>query len=391
MAAMLVADLGNKCAVTTSFQDQLRHLCDKTTQTEETDSVDASLTHILDLPDEVLALIFSFCDATQLIRDLCTVCIRFRSVILNNVVLWKDTYFTWDVKNPNLSLFCNIVSNAPAIRCIRIRHPGTVSDTQLLRLFKDIITNHSKLRTVELECYEPAHGYSSELFDGLHEGCGETLRHLRLQGPLLTSAIPNLFHFSMMTTLELHDATNVKGKDLRDLCDQCPILNWLSLPRATYVRDVDLEYFFEKKHSMLVGFDLSGYMISDKPMVKLYDAPRLVHVSLRDCRNLNWGTFSMMRSLKEIRFVRLRRLRVTGLALTSWLSGSRNLKQLQLLDLQYGYYLGDCVALMISFFCPNLRYLYLGGVPTITKRICERVKENLPNLLYFCCDLIPTP
>lgn len=390
MASILAVDLGKNCVVTSS-QEQLRQQCHKTTQTEETDSVDASSTHIFDLPDEVLALIFSYCDATLLIRDLCTVCIRFRSVILNNVVLWKDTYFTWDVKNPNLSLFCNIVSNAPAIRCIRIRHPGNVSDTQLLRLFKDIITNHSKLRTVELECYEPAHGYSGELFDGLHEGCGETLRHLRLQGPLLTSAIPNLFHFSMMTTLELHDATNVKGNDLRDLCDQCPILNWLSLPRATYVRDVDLEYFFEKKHSMLVGFDLSGYMISDKPMVKLYDAPRLVHVSLRDCRNLNWGTFSMMRSLKEIRFVRLRRLRVTGLALTSWLSGSRNLKQLQLLDLQYGYYLGDCVALMISFFCPNLRYLYLGGVPTITKRICERVKENLPNLLYFCCDLIPTP
>lgn len=353
--------------------------------------VEKQATNILELPNEVLAVIFSYLDAVQLIRDLCCVCVRFRDVILNDVIVWKDTYFTWDVKNPNLNLFCQVLNNSPAIQCIRIRHPGTASDLGLLHLFKDIVTKHSKLRTVELECHQPSFGYGHDLVNGLHEGCGETLQHLRLQGPLLASAIPSLFQFSMISTLELSDATNLTGSDLRALCDQCPTLNFLSLPRATYIRDDDLEYFFEKKHSMLVGFDLSGYMITDKSMVKLLYAPRLIHVSLRDARNLNWGTFSMLRTLSEIRFVRLRRLRVTGLALTSWLSGSRNLKQLQLLDLQYGYYLGDCVALMISFFCPNLRYLYMGGVPTISKRICERVKENLPNLHYFCCDLIPAP
>lgn len=334
----------------------------------------------MDLPDEVLSLIFFNLTVKNILTEVVNVCVRWREIIDVDAIFWKklkvvvdcDTFINLSVINPSSSA-------AQAILKLKEQDEIYIGEHDLKRF--------SKLQCIKFEngkllnsqvlgfrfgnvCYNPP-TYSCEssltkkIIDVISKSCKnlekvefsrcigvaykDTLKFLNKKNEKINEIrfdvsciwkIPyeELTTYSNLNTIISHDY-KFNRSDFYCLIDGCIQLSSLWIVFARYIKNDDVIYLLEKKKDSLKELGM-GLTISDEVLSKVKECSCLTVLFFSDARYISDNGIKSLTNVSRLKYLSLHRVNLQPTVLVSWTLSSTIVPQLIVLDLT-GYKFKD--------------------------------------------------
>lgn len=327
-----------------------------------------NVVEILDLPDEVLSLIFLNLTVTNILTEVVDVCVRWREIIDVDVIFWKtlrvvidcDTFFNLSVLNPSSSSMTILklkeqdaiyigehdLNRVSKVQCIKFENgqafgleedPIYLCQSRLMIKVIDLISKSCKnLRKVEFSrCIGVAYKDTLQFLNKKHEKINEIRFDVSC---IWTVPYEELTKYSNLNTIISHDY-KFKRSDFYCLIDGCIQLRSLWILFARYIKNDDVIYLLEKRKGSLNELGM-GLTISDEVLSKVKECSCLTVLFFSDARYISDDGIHSLTNVSSLKYISLHRLKLQPSVLVTWTLSSTIIPQLIVLDLT-GYNFKD--------------------------------------------------
>uniref|UniRef100_A0A1B6MJ69 F-box domain-containing protein n=1 Tax=Graphocephala atropunctata TaxID=36148 RepID=A0A1B6MJ69_9HEMI len=322
-------------------------------------------TTIWDLPDEVLHLIFSNLDPSDIISPVKDVCTRWRSIVEKDLLFWNhlqvvihcDWFLDWGfIRQPSdgpiplvpqshfsheyrqttgeIYIGEKDLTKVSKVRCIKLEggsnkcggHPSQIVLwilEKVKKVCKDII---------KVEFCNCLAAFSRDFINLLNDSFNIT--ELKF-GVTAVYRIPyeELLHFRNLTSLITSDF-GFKKTELSLIADSCDKLEslWVLLSKA--IKNDDIIYFVEKKKETLKELGI-GLIVTDILLAKVNECHKLNVLFIGDSRCITEKGLSHLTNLPNLKYISFHRAKISLDHIKDWASTSTVPHQLSLLDLSF--------------------------------------------------------
>ncbi|XP_069696605.1 uncharacterized protein [Periplaneta americana] len=303
-----------------------------------------------DLPAEILQEIFSYCSITDYVDSFVFVCKRWKQILDEDVLLWKDKWFVWKDEDENIDMR-QITTNCPNLKSFKLLARSGL----YLPVLESI---HQNVHKLELQgpCAERS---IRSVVQFLMDNCPQ-LEHLRFS----CVGFENynlLSRFEKLKVLILDDCYNFRGCNLRAVADGCKGLSSISVPNSRGMLDSDVAYFIKSKKTFLEVLELDGFGLTESAFDDISECLRLYKLSINDARTMTVGMLGAIINVPSLKFLRMRRFSVNLKDfVTVWRKGGpcNNLIEL---DLEFYYYFNPSMISDIMERCPKIKRIIYKG------------------------------
>lgn len=329
---------------------------------------------ILDLPDEVLSLIFLNLTVKNILTEVVDVCVRWREIIDVDAIFWKklrvvidcDKFINLSVLNPSSSSAQTILklreqdevyigehdlNRVSKVQCIKFENgnginiqesgfensPISLCQSRLMMKIIDVISKSCKnLEKVEFSrCIGVAYKDTLRFLNKKNEKINEIRFDVSC---IWTVPYKELTIYSNLNTIISHDY-KFKRSDFYCLIDGCIQLSSLWILFARYIKNNDVIYLLEKKKGSLKELGM-GLTISDEVLSKVKECSCLTVLFFSDARYISDNGIKTLTNLSRLKYLSLHRVGLQPTDLLSWTLSSTIVPQLIVLDLT-GYNFKD--------------------------------------------------
>ena len=208
-----------------------------------------SLEIINKLPTEILLMIFSYLDTSNVINST-AVCKRWRQVIFGDTLTWKNRWYTFSSSQHfRASVLKRLVSlnnfkfvfRDVNLKLITSMHKHGIQIKKLDLLYASAEMNSilqfltCKFENVEYLSFSARCDFDYEL----------------------------IYQFHNLKELKIENAYKLIGRHLRTIVDCCRQLSVLHLPDSRGLIDCDIDYLIEKQHEHLQILSINGYGLTE--------------------------------------------------------------------------------------------------------------------------------
>ncbi|XP_069696601.1 uncharacterized protein [Periplaneta americana] len=309
---------------------------------------------INDLPAEILQEIFSYCSVTDYVDSFVFVCKRWKQILDEDVLLWKDKWFVWKDEDKNIDMR-QITTNCPNLKSFKLFARSGL----YLPVLESIQENVHKL-----EVQGPCLGSFRSVIQFLIDNCPQ-LEHLRFSCVRFENY--NIFsRFEKLKVLILEGCLNFSGCHLRAIADGCKGLSSISVPNCMDMLDSDVAYFIKSKKTFLEVLELDGFGLNGSAFDDISECLHLYKLSINNASTMTVGMLGSIINLPSLKFLRMMMcfLNLKDFV-TVWRKGGpcNNLIEL---DLEFYHYFNPSMISVIMERCPKIKriiYMRKNHVP----------------------------
>lgn len=333
----------------------------------------------MDLPDEVLSLIFFNLTVKNILTEVVNVCVRWREIIDVDAIFWKklkvvvdcDTFINLSVLNPSSSAARAILKlkeqdeiyigehdliRVSKLQCIKFENGNLLHSQELgfcygidwndpsiyscesssMKKIIDVISKSCKnLEKVEFSrCIGVAYKDTLKFLNKKNEKINE----IRFDVSCIWKIPYEELTYSNLNTIISHDYI-FNRSDFYCLIDGCIQLSSLWIVFARYIKNDDVIYLLEKKKDSLKELGM-GLTISDEVLSKVKECSCLTVLFFSDARYISDNGIKSLTNVSRLKYLSLHRVNLQPTVLVSWTLSSTIVPQLIVLDLT-GYKFKD--------------------------------------------------
>lgn len=323
--------------------------------------------NIIELPNEMLLKIFSFCSVEDLVLNIQYVNAHWRDLV-NDVKNWKHLSYC-PSRSVGLKGIIKVLTHAPMLHSLVLLEHVDELMINIVCTCCPLITTLEfyDIHTVTVQMLEKISKYLTSL-ENL------TLRSMDIESQKFASVLGQFHKLKKLSLLH----TFYMGADLlKCIADGCMSLEYLRLDGID-VNDTMVQYFINKKASQLKSILLDGFRLSSASLHGIKECVNLEEFMFYDCTTLTEGVFLDIVSLPKIRNLQLPEAYL--ICPNTLIFGLRQMNLSGLTELNISKsFLNDTGAKCLAENCRHLKYLNLAS--------CKCLTDSALKYISSCCEL----